>query len=136
MNRFMLKIAQFMYGRNGLDGLGYAAMALLFLVYLASSFVHTIYLTIAGLLIVVLMLFRFLSKNLVRRRKENEVFMRAFNKVKSFFRQTAVRLRDFKKYRYRTCPGCKVTLRLPVKRGFNTVICPRCKRKIKVRVWI
>jgi hypothetical protein len=125
-----------MYGRNGVDGLGYAAMALYFLVFAVNSFVNTVYLTIAGFLIVVWAFFRILSKNVARRRRENEIFMRAFNKVKAFFKKTARRLKDIKTHRYRTCPGCKVTLRLPLKRGTNTVVCPRCKARVKVRVWI
>lgn len=127
---------QFMYGRNGIDPLGYATMALYFVVFAINSFVNTIYLTVFGFLIIILMFCRFLSRDIVRRRSENERFMRLFNKVKSFFKQTARRIKDIKTHRYRTCPGCKVTLRLPVKRGKHTVVCPRCKRRVQVRVWI
>jgi hypothetical protein len=136
MNNFKYKLMQFMYGRNGNDTLGYATMALYFVVFVVNLFVNTIYLTIFGFLIILLMFYRLLSRDVVRRRSENERFMRLFNKVKPFFKQTARRMKDIKTHRYRTCPGCKVTLRLPLKRGTHTVVCPRCKRKVQVRVWI
>jgi uncharacterized paraquat-inducible protein A len=136
MNNLRYKLAQFMYGRNGVDKLGYAIMALYFIVFVANYFVNTIFLTALGFLFVVLMFYRIFSRDTVRRRSENERFMRVFNKSKSFLKQKVQRIKEFRTHRYRTCPGCKVTLRLPVKRGTHTVVCPRCKQRIRVRVWI
>lgn len=136
MNNFRYWLMRFLYGRNGLDTLGYAAMALSFAVFAANLFLNTIWLTLLGYLVVAWMLFRFLSRNLARRRRENEVFTRGFNRVKGFFRKLARRLKDMKTHRYRTCPGCRVTLRLPIRRGTNTVVCPKCGKRVKVRVWI
>lgn len=136
MNQFKYKLMQFMAGRNGVDPLGYATLALYFAVFAVNSFVHTIVLTILGYLIVLLTLYRMFSKDVLRRRRENAWFMGLFNRVKAFVQRTARRLKDIRTHRYRTCPHCKVTLRLPKKRGKNTVICPRCKQRIHVRVWI
>jgi hypothetical protein len=136
MNNLKIWLARFFYGRNGLDTLGYAAIALSIAVIAVNLFVGSIWLTLFGYLVTVLMLFRFLSKNLARRRRENEVFTRGFNRVKAFFKKQARRVKDIRTHRYRTCPGCGVTMRLPVKRGRNTVVCPRCGRRVKVRVWI
>ena len=136
MNNLKYKLMQLMVGRNGNDPLGYATMALYFVVFAVNSFVNTIYLTVLGFLIILLMFYRMLSRDIARRRSENERFMRLFNKVKAFFKQTALRIKELKTHRYRTCPGCKVTLRLPVKRGKHTVVCPRCKRRVEVRVWM
>lgn len=135
MNQFRYKLMQFMAGRNGVDPLGYATMALYFVVFMANSFINTIYLTAFGFLIVLIAFYRMLSKDIVRRRKENEVFLRLFNPVKAFVIRQARRVKDMRTHRYRTCPHCKVTLRLPIKRGKNTVVCPRCKQRVQVRVW-
>lgn len=136
MNNFRYKLAQFFYGRNGLDALGYAIIALSFLVLIVNMIFNTIWLTALSYAILVLMLFRFLSKNLTQRRKENAVFLKIWGSVKSFFKQGFRRLKDIRKYRYRKCPNCKVTMRLPIKRGKNTVVCPKCKTRVKVRVWL
>ena len=132
MNNFRYKLAQFMYGRNGIDMLGYALMALYFLVFAVNSFVHTIILTVLGFMVVAFMLYRMFSKDLLRRRRENAWFMRLFNGVKTKFKH----LKEFKTHRYHTCPGCKVNLRLPAKRGKHTVVCPKCKTRFAVRNWI
>lgn len=136
MNNFKYKLARFMYGRNGVDALTYAIMVLYFAVFAVNSFIGTIYLTILGFLVIILMFYRILSRDVARRRRENERFMRVFNRVKAWFRQTARRLKDARTHRYRTCPGCKVTLRLPVRRGKHFVVCPKCKKRFPVRVWL
>jgi hypothetical protein len=136
MNQFRYRLAQFLYGRNGVDALGYATMALLFVVAAVNSFTHIIWLTALEFLLLGLMLYRVLSRDLTRRRGENARFLRLFNGVKGWFTRFFCRIRDIKTHRYRVCSGCKVTLRLPVKRGKHTVICPRCKRRVAVRVWL
>ncbi len=136
MSNLRYKFIQFMSGRNGIDPLGYATIVLYFVVSVINSIVNTIILTIIGFLITILIFYRFLSKDITNRRSENERFMPLFNKVKSFTKQTVRRMKDFKTHRYRTCPGCKVTLKLPIKRGKHGVVCPRCKREFQVRVWI
>lgn len=135
MNNFKYKLMQFMAGRNGVDTLGFATMFIYFAVFAVNSFVGTVWLTVLGFLIVVLAFYRMLSKDLLRRRRENARFQKGWNAVKGFFKQIGRRLKDIKTHRYRTCPGCKVTLRLPIRRGKNTVICPRCKQRVTVCVW-
>ncbi len=135
MNQFRYKLAQFFYGRNGMDHLGYATLVLYFLVAIADTITHAFWLTALGFVIVLISIYRMLSKDLVRRRKENEAFLRIFNPVKAAVLKQFRRLKDIRTHRYRTCPHCKVTLRLPIKRGKNTVVCPRCKQRVTVRVW-
>jgi hypothetical protein len=136
MNNLKYKLMQFMYGRNGVDSLGYAIMALYFVVFMVNSFINIIYLTVLGFMLVAYMFYRMFSKDLLRRRRENAWFMKKFNKVKAFFKQTARSLKEIKTHRYRKCPGCKVTLRLPRKIGKHTVVCPKCKHRFEVRVWM
>ncbi len=135
MNQFRYKLAQFFYGRNGMDHLGYATMVLSLLLSFADSLTHVIWFSVLSLVIMLILIYRMLSKDLVRRRKENEAFLRIFNPVKASVLKQFRRLKDIKTHRYRTCPHCKVTLRLPIKRGKNTVVCPRCKQRVTVRVW-
>ena len=62
MQNFIYKFQQFMYGRNGVDGLGIAILAL--------SVVARIFYGILGLILLILFVYRFLSKNLYQRRRE------------------------------------------------------------------
>ena len=80
------------------------------------------------------MTFRMLSKNVYKRRRENEAFMKIFRPVKNLFVLTKNRIRDVKGFRYRKCPHCKATLRLPKRKGEHSVICPRCKKRFTVKI--
>ena len=135
MNKFKYKLMQFFYGRNGMDHLGYATMVLYLVLALVNSFVNTVFLTVPVFLIALIAFYRILSKDLTRRRKENEAFLRVYRPAKAAVQKQIRRVKDIKTHRYRTCPHCKVTLRLPIKRGKNTVVCPRCKQRVTVRVW-
>ena len=70
--------------------------------------------------------FRMLSKNVQKRRRENEKFC-------GFFKLWKNKIRDRKTHVYRKCPKCKAVLRLPKARGKHTVVCPRCKNRFEVR---
>ena len=73
--------SRFMYGRNGSDQLGWASIVLLLVLNTVNLFmrsgsetVHTI-LSTASLLLMVWILFRMFSRNLLKRRKENAWFL-------------------------------------------------------------
>ena len=72
--------SRFMYGRNGSDQLGWASIVLLLVLNTVNLFmrsgsetVHTI-LSTASLLLMVWILFRMFSRNLLKRRKETPGF--------------------------------------------------------------
>jgi len=125
-----------MYGRYGIDQLGTALLVLcailLFINSIASSLVFSLVIWVVFACIV----FRMLSKNIYKRRRENEKFLKIWGKVKPKLTLTVRRIRDIKTHRYRRCPHCSATLRLPRKRGRHTVNCPRCRKDFKVRVII
>ena len=136
--QFREKLARFFYGRYGIDQLYYALFVLYFILWGVQLFVPLlpvrigIYVLQAALLF--WMTFRMLSKNVYKRRRENEAFMKVFRPVKNFFVLTKNRIRDVKGFRYRKCPHCKATLRLPKRKGEHSVICPRCKKRFTVKI--
>lgn len=136
--RFSDRIRNFFYGRYGIDALYYALFVAFLLIWVfrlfVSSTVLSIILYIIELCLLFLMVFRTFSKNIYKRRHENEVFLGIFRKTKNFFVLQKDRIRDIKKIRYRKCPHCKAMLRLPPKKGKHTVKCPRCGEKFDVRV--
>ena len=135
---FWNKVRSFFYGRYGIDGLYYALLTLFLVFWIARLFSTNLILSIVLLVLhlasVGYMFFRFFSKNIYARRRENEFFKNIFKKIKNFFVLQKNRIRDIKGYRYRKCPHCKAMLRLPKRRGRHTVICPRCKKRFEVKI--
>ena len=133
------RLARFFWGRYGVDGLYYGLFALYVVIWIAQLFVRdkevvAAALAILGTLVIAVMVFRVLSRNIPRRRRENEIFMKAFGSVKSFFLLQKNKIRDRKDFIYRKCPACKATLRLPRRTGEHTVRCPRCSHRFDIKV--
>ena len=136
------KLAQkfyvFMMGRNGPDDLfrlcSWSAVA----VALISVFVRNLWLGLFlsaiyyGLL--AYSFFRLLSKNVYKRRRENDKYVAFKNKIKSFFKRKKAQFRDRKTHVYKKCPHCKVTLRLPKQKGKHTVSCPKCRKSFETKI--
>lgn len=140
MGKFKYKLYRFMSGRYGSDTLNkvllgvYVAVVLIYTIGslfisaeadLLSSVLWLCYLLITTLLIV-LIFFRMFSRNIVKRRRENDRFC-------GFFKLWRNRTRDRKTHVYRKCPRCRAVLRLPRAKGKHTVVCPRCRERFEVK---
>ena len=123
-----------MYGRYGYDALSktllwvYAGVLVLHMIL--SLFVESPYLYLANMLVsfslVAYILFRTMSRNIPKRRAENERYL-------NFLKLRKNKRRDRKTHVYRKCPKCRAVLRLPKARGKHTVACPRCRERFEVR---
>lgn len=130
------KFAKFMYGRYGFDQL-YITGGIIFLVLqLLQIFVHIPFLNIISLTFIGWVFFRVFSKNITARRAENQKFLNAIQFIKAKWKGLSRRLQDIKTHRYRKCPNCKTTLRLPRKRGTHKTRCPRCNHLFEVKIRI
>lgn len=133
--RWRNTIMRFMQGRYGTDKLNRFLFWTYLVIWVVSLFVPvgivTRILSLLGTVIAVVVLYRTLSRNVVRRRAENERFLRLWTPIGGWFKQQFVRLRDVRRWRYRKCPYCSARLRLPVKRGRRTVTCLRCNSQFK-----
>ena len=125
MGKFRAWLFRFMAGRNGPDQLGRALLWAYFAVAVASLFWE--WLMLPALMVLGYMLFRIFSRNVGKRRAENQKFLQWGSLQK---RKWA----DRKTHRYRSCPYCKATLRLPNKKGKHRVCCPKCKRDFEVKI--
>ncbi len=137
--RFRERLARFMYGRYGTDSLYYFLFVLYFVLWIVQLFLYAfppVYITIYALQLITLfyMTYRAFSRNIYKRRRENEAFLKVWKPVKGFFILQKNKIRDFKHYRYRKCTHCKATLRLPKRKGAHPVICPRCNRRFTAKV--
>ena len=114
------RFARFMAGRNGNDQLN---MFLLF-VDLALMLISTVFARGFGrflyavvLLLLGLVYFRMFSRNLYKRRTENEQYLRRRMKLQADVRLLRERWKQRKEYKFFTCPSCKAVMRVPKGRG-------------------
>ena len=136
LQRFINTVRQFMAGRYGSDQLNRFLFVLYLIVWVGARFfrnnaVAGWVFTILLWVLLILMLWRTLSRNITARQKENQRFLRIWGPVGRWLGHQWERLRDIRRYRYRTCPGCSARLRLPIKRGRRTVTCQRCRTQFK-----
>ena len=127
-------LMQFMAGRYGTDRFNRFLMVTYLVLWVMQMFFRgtaAYILSIFGLAIAVYLIYRTLSRNIDRRQAENERFLRMWQPISRWFRQLYVRLRDVRRFRYRTCPACSARLRLPILRGRRTVTCSRCNTQFK-----
>lgn len=134
--RFINTVRQFMMGRYGSDKLNGFLFIVYLLIWIVSAFFRGnqmayLIFTLAMWAVLGLLLFRTLSRNIPRRQAENQRFLRIWTPIGRWLGHQWERLRDIRRYRYRTCPGCSARLRLPIKRGRRTVTCHRCRTQFK-----
>ena len=127
-----------MYGRNGVDQMNQILLRGYIGVLVAEIVFNLLRLraplVICEVLLWVLMmyiLFRMFSKNLRKRREENQRFLNWFWKVKSNAAGAKARRAD-KDHKYFTCK-CGAVCRVPVGKGKIVITCPKCGQKINAK---
>ena len=133
MGKFKDKLARFFYGRYGNDTLNkvlmYVYLSWLITTSVIDIFVNskifTVITSAITLALFILVIYRMMSRNIYKRRRENEKFC-------GFFKLQRNKFRDRKTHIYRKCPSCKAVLRLPKAKGKHSVVCPRCKTRFNV----
>lgn len=130
---------RFMYGRYGVDHLNNAIMIVALAFGISTWFVSGIadaVLSLIQMLLLALWFMRAFSRNIYKRREENNRFLLLWGKLKQRFKGVSAffsRLAD-RKHKYFKCEKCKSRLRVPRGRGNITVTCPRCKHKFDKKV--
>lgn len=135
MGNFRNSLARFMMGRYGMDQLYFGLFVLYILVVLVNSFLRWSFLAYGDNLILLYMAFRFFSRNVYKRRKENETFLRMIGPFRGFFSYRVRQIKEIRTHAYHKCPNCKAALRFPRKEGKFPVTCPQCGHKFKIRNW-
>ena len=120
-----------MVGRNGNDQLNRLLLLLDVILLLVSGIVSRssrlgslLYILVLALL--GLTYYRMFSRDLYRRRSENERYLREKQKLLSKFRVLKERWKQRKEYKFFTCPSCKAVMRVPRGRGKIRIVCHKC----------
>ena len=128
-----------MYGRNGMDQLNRALFWGYMGTFLAQVLFSTLRWQVPALLceillwpLMFLIFFRMFSKNLPKRRAENQKFVNWWWGVKSRNAGAKARHAD-KDHKYFTCKTCGTICRVPVGKGKIIITCPKCGAQIHGR---
>ena len=132
MNNFRLKLQQFgarllsgmqhfMTGRYGMDKLNMAILWAGVIASLLSAMIRVqpvnLIFWVLSYVLMILSIFRILSRNTYKRYQENRKFLQFFDRIKD------------RQHRYFDCPKCRQMVRVPRGKGKIAITCPRCKEK-------
>jgi len=118
-----------MLGRYGPDHLGVAMIIVSFilsLIYAVTAVMPPLYISY---IMFGFVLFRMLSRNITRRRAENDKFIRYWWPIRTKIKRIIDKLKQKRTHKIFTCPGCKKKLRVPRGKGKLQVSCPMCGEK-------
>ena len=139
MGKIKNAMIRFMYGRNGADKLGQVMLWVYLAVFLLQMVFGALELTVPAVLCEVLMyalmitaLFRMFSRNLAKRRAENQKFLNWWWRVKNG-RAAAKARRADTDHKYFTCNQCKTVCRVPTGKGKVIITCPKCGAQIQAK---
>ncbi len=121
MERIRNFLRHFMLGRYGTDKLNMAILCAgvvcsaltLLLRWPLLSLILTV--TAYGLMIIAI--FRMLSRNTYKRYQENKRYLRLLERLKD------------REHKYFDCPRCRQPVRVPRGKGKISITCPKCKEK-------
>lgn len=139
MNNFLYRlrsaVARFMYGRSGVDQLGWAMLIAELALSLLSGLIRvsavSALLRLLSVILTVLLFYRALSRDVAKRRAENERFLRWWIPVRTGFRDARFRRAD-KAHKYVKC-SCGTWCRVPRGVGKVELMCPKCGAKTIVK---
>lgn len=137
MSNFIIKLRNFMAGRNGIDKLTYGLLVIYCLFPAVKIFfrgmpvVWTV-ISVVQYAFLGYIIFRILSRNLQKRYKENFAFEKFLNAWKPYFEHLKLRIQFIKTHRFRKCKYCGEFLRLKKGRGKRTITCPKCQNELKL----
>ncbi len=134
MSKFKSFIQKFFYGRCGNDSLNRFIFFLYFLSFILFLFFQHYSVLIVNTILLIIFIFRFMSRNIYKRNHENQVFINIVNKIKRPFLRFFHKIRDRKTHVYRKCPNCKKVLRLRKVKGEHGVKCPICNNHFKINI--
>lgn len=119
-------------GRNGIDDLVKFQFIILIVLTILDIFVDSYIVGLLQLITMITIGYRFMSKNLYKRVKENQIYNNIRYGIISPFKNIIRRIKD-RKHLYKKC-SCGTTIKtpLPKKRGIKHTTCPNCGKRNRI----
>lgn len=120
--KILAALRRFMLGRYGTDKLNMAILTAGVIISVLSILIRGLpvlnwILTTLAYALLILAIFRSLSRNTYRRYRENRRYLLLLQRFQD------------REHRYFDCPRCRQQVRVPRKKGKISIICPKCKEK-------
>ena len=129
LNNLRAKYYQFMQGRYGTDQLNFVLLWGAIIVMVIGSVTGMNLLVMASDALLILTVFRMLSKNRTARAAENSKYLTKTYALRKALSEFMARWRNRKQYKYFTCPKCRERYRVPRGKGKVTITCRKCGEK-------
>lgn len=119
-------LRNFMAGRYGPDHLNSALIIFSLAIGLISNLIRVPLLFYLSYAFLFLALLRMLSRNIPKRRAENDRFLRYWWPVRQKASSFITRQKSRKTHKFFKCPSCRNMLRVPRGKGKLQITCPKC----------
>lgn len=130
--KFGDRYIKFMKDRYGIDELYKFLLLICFALLVINTFVSNNIIRLFEVLLIVIIFYRYMSKNIKLRKKENDKYLEIKDKIIKLFDYNKKKYKDRNTHMYKKCPKCKQKIRLPLKKGKHTVKCPNCGNRFDV----
>lgn len=120
-------LRNFMYGRYGIDSLGNFLFCIYLILWILSFFFKE--LRIVSFIIIILCIYRMLSKQYYKRRRENDLYMQKTQRIRQWYHRRVNIYKYRHTHKYFKCPYCYQYLRVPKGKGEITITCPHCHQQ-------
>lgn len=130
--KFGDRYIKFMKDRYGIDELYKFLLLICFVLLVINTFVSNNIIRLFEVLLIVIIVYRYMSKNIKLRKKENDKYLEIKDKIIKLFDYNKKKYKDRNTHMYKKCPKCKQKIRLPLKKGKHTVKCPNCGNRFDV----
>ncbi len=130
--KFGDRYIKFMKDRYGIDELYKFLLLICFVLIVINTFISNNIIRLFEVLLIVIIFYRYMSKNIKLRKKENDKYLEIKDKIIKLFDYNKKKYKDRNTHMYKKCPKCKQKIRLPLKKGKHTVKCPDCGNRFDV----
>lgn len=130
--KFGDRYIKFMKDRYGIDELYKFLLLICFVLIVINTFISNNIIRLFEVLLIVIIFYRYMSKNIKLRKKENDKYLEIKDKIIKLFDYNKKKYKDRNTHMYKKCPKCKKKIRLPLKKGKHTVKCPNCGNRFDV----
>lgn len=130
--KFGDRYIKFMNDRYGIDELYKFLLLICFVLIVINTFISNNIIRLFEVLLIVIIFYRYMSKNIKLRKKENDKYLEIKDKIIKLFDYNKKKYKDRNTHMYKKCPKCKQKIRLPLKKGKHTVKCPNCGNRFDV----
>ena len=130
--KFGDRYIKFMKDRYGVDDLYKFLLLICFVLLVINTFISNNVIRLFEVLLIVIIFYRYMSKNIKLRKKENDKYLEIKDKIIKLFDYNKKKYKDRNTHMYKKCPKCKQKIRLPLKKGKHTVKCPNCGNRFDV----